>query len=143
MIDHFPTIVQAKDEAKRLQAEMSAQGDPVGHAKSLELIAHRYGKRDWNTLSAAIEAHKPQQWFAGGRVSGAYLGHAFTATIVAVKMLENEWYRMELQLDEAVDVVDASSFSNFRKRVRGTIGPKGHTAERTSNGKPHIQLDLS
>ena len=54
----------------------------------------------------------------------------------------NGWTHLTLDLDAPVDVVTFDSFSNMRKRIRGVVGPKGHTAEKTSDGQPHLQIDL-
>jgi hypothetical protein len=47
---------------------------------------------------------------------------------------------VSLDLDEAVDVVTFDSFSSFRKRVNGVIGKEGVSRERTSNGRPQLEL---
>ena len=44
------------------------------------------------------------------------------------------------QFDEPVDVVTWDSFSAFRRRVSCTIDRRGRTAERTSDGRPHMEL---
>ena len=49
-------------------------------------------------------------------------------------------YRLTLDLDEPVDVVTFDSFSAFRKRVHCTIDETGRTIEKTSNGRPHVEL---
>jgi hypothetical protein len=33
------------------------------------------------------------------------------------------------------------SFSNLRKQIRIKVGPAGHSKERTSDGRPHVELD--
>ncbi|MBU2942095.1 glyoxalase superfamily protein [Shimia thalassica] len=138
----FPTAQGAKDQAKRLRAKMTAKGQKIGHAKSLELIAHRYGFRDWNAMSAAIAAAPAPSWAPGDRVTGKYLSQPFRATVVDVALVRPGWVRVGLDLDEAIDVVAFDSFSNHRSRIRGTVGPKGHSAEHTSDGHPQLQLDF-
>jgi hypothetical protein len=49
---------------------------------------------------------------------------------------------VRLDLDHPVDVVTFDSFSNLRKRIRGTVGPDGRSKEITSDGTPHLVLDL-
>ena len=49
-------------------------------------------------------------------------------------------YTLTLDLEEAVDVVRFDSFSNFRKRVTGMVDAGGVSSERTSDGRPHLQL---
>nr|WP_323782886.1 glyoxalase superfamily protein [Amylibacter sp.] len=142
MTSHRPTLFQAKEQAKRLRAKRAAEGVQIGHAKALEVVAQEYGFRDWNTFHAAIANRPPEGWSLGGRVQGRYLSQPFQATIIALKMLRPGWYQLTLDLDEAVDVVTFDSFSNFRKRVHGVVGPAGTTQEKTSDGTPHLSIDL-
>jgi hypothetical protein len=142
MNTQLPTAAQAKDQARRLRTRMAGNGAPVGHAKSLELVAHQYGFRDWNTMFAAIGNGPPKGWAVGDKVSGTYLSQPFTGQVISISTLKPGWVRVELHLDEAVDVVTFDSFSSFRSRIRGDIGPKGHSAERTSDGQAHLQIDL-
>jgi hypothetical protein len=44
--------VTRKSMAKRLRADLAARGLDIGHGEALELVAHQYGARDWNTLAA-------------------------------------------------------------------------------------------
>jgi len=48
--------------------------------------------------------------------------------------------RITIVFDEPVDVVSFDSFSAFRQRVTVTLGNDGKTAEKTSDGVPHMQL---
>ena len=141
MTEKLPTLMQVKTQAKRLRAERAESGAPMGHGKSLEVIAHRYGFRDWNTMSAALSQAGAGRFAIGDRVSGTYLAQPFTAQVLAVADEANGWTRLELQFDAPVDVVTSERFSNLRRRVRGTIGPKGHSKERTSDGQPHLVID--
>ncbi|MEM8732159.1 MAG: glyoxalase superfamily protein [Pseudomonadota bacterium] len=143
MTTPLPSSAQAKDMARRLRVELTEKGTPIGHAKALELVARNHGFRDWNTMSAAIGKGVPEAWNAGKRVSGRYLGQRFDAVVVAVSTLRPGWHRIELDLDEAVDVITFDGLSNFRKRIRGVIGPKGHALEKTSDGQPHLQIDVA
>ncbi len=142
MTRSLPSIAEAKAQAKRLRAELGTDGTEISHSRSLELVAQQLGFRDWNTLHAAIGNRPPEGFTAGGRVSGRYLGQPFDATIKAVHLLDGGWARLELDLDQAVDVVTFESFSNFRKRIRATVGPNGISQEHTSEGVPHLALDL-
>ena len=140
MTRHLPTLAEAKQQAKSLRADLAAEGDDISHMKSLELVAHQYGFRDWNALHAAIGNRPPEGWTPGGRVEGHYLSQSFKATVVSCEMLRPGWFRLALDLDEAVDVVTFDSFSNFRRRIRAVVGPDGHSRERTSDGMPHLKL---
>ena len=142
MTTSLPSAFQAKDQAKRLRAKMVDAGAPIGHAKSLELIAHQYGFRDWNTMIAAVGNGPPQDWVPGNVVSGTYLSHPFKARVVSVEGVKPGWFKLALHLEEAIDVVTSDGFSNRRTRIRGIVGPKGHSTERTSDGQPHLQVDL-
>ena len=42
----------AKLMAKRLRADLARRGVAVSHGEALELVAHQYGARDWNTVAA-------------------------------------------------------------------------------------------
>ena len=142
MNTQLPSAARAKEQAQLLRAKMAEDGSPIGHAKSLELVAHQYGLRDWNTLFAAIGNGPPKGWAIGDQISGTYLSQQFRASVISITMVRPEWFRLELDLDEAVDVVRSDKFSNWRKRIRGVVGPKGHSVERTSDGQAHLQIDL-
>jgi len=60
MNTQLPSAAQVKDQAKRLRTKMSEDGASIGHAKSLELVAHQHGFRDWNTMFAAIGNGRPR-----------------------------------------------------------------------------------
>jgi len=142
MSQQLPTTAEAKDHAKRLRAQLDEQGTTISHANALELVAHQYGFGDWNAFHAAIGNRPPDGWFVGGRVQGTYLSQPFEATVIAVEILRPGWFRLTLDLDDAVDVVTFDSFSNFRKRITGVVGPGGTSRERTSDGVSHLKLDI-
>ena len=144
----LPTIETLKLQAKDLRASLAAEGKPVGHSQSLELIAHGLGFRDWNTLRAASE-NSPRAGLnslpviIGDRVKGRYLGQVFQASVLAMTPLEiGDLFRITLHFDEPVDVVTHTSFSSFRQRVSGNIDRSGQSPQKTSNGQPQIWLDL-
>ena len=139
----LPALDALKDQAKRLRASLRDDGSDVTHSKALELVAAQYGFKDWNTLCAKAGNRPPlNPWMLGSRVSGHYLGQPFTAQILAVQAMAHApgRYRITFDFDEAVDVVTFDSFSAFRKRVVCTIGEDGRTIEKTSNGRPHMEL---
>lgn len=138
----LPSAPQAKDQAKRLRTKMAEDGTTIGHAQSLELVAHQYGFRDWNAMFAAIGNRLPNSWRVGDGVSDTYLSQPFTAKVISVATLKPGWFQLELHLDEAVDVVTHDSFSNLRTRIRGVVGPKGHSVECTSDGQAQLQIDF-
>jgi len=142
MTEPLISIEQAKAQAKQMRDRMAEAGTPIKHGQSLEEVAHRHGFRDWNTLVAAIETARTKTWSVGDPVTGRYLSKPFTGRVVSVRALKPGWVRLELQLDEPVDVAASDAFSVRRQRLRGNIGPKGHTMERTSDGRPHLEVDL-
>ena len=142
MTGPLPTLLDAKTKAKALRKRLAAEGVELGHSKALERIAQDYGFRDWNGLRAAIAVHREHSWNVGDRVTGRYLAQPFAATVRSSDQQLPGWYRLVLDLDEAVDVVRFESFSNLRKQIRVEVGPKGHSKERTSDGVPHVELDL-
>ena len=140
----LPSLEGLKEQAKRLRAALEARGQETSHSKALELIASQYGFRDWNTLHAAVGNRPPfDPWMLGSRVRGHYLGQPFDAEVLGIQAITSQpgRYRMTLHFDEPVDVVTFESFSAFRQRVSCTIDETGRTVEKTSNGRPHLELE--
>jgi hypothetical protein len=145
----IPAIDILKQQAKSLRAEQASGNNPISHSRSLELVAHQLGYRDWNTLRAASENQTTVAVdlscpvAIGDRISGLYLGQPFTAEILNLVVLEaRNLFRITMHFDEAVDVVTHQSFSSFRQRVSGNIDSTGKTLEKTSNGVPQIQIHV-
>lgn len=140
---HLPTLNDAKAQAKRLRVQLQSDGNDISHSKSLELVASQHGYRDWNTFYAAI-GNRPRALVSlGDGVTGVYLGQSIKGTIVSLETLnKGGWLKIGIELDTPVDVVTFDSFSSYRKRINATIGPDGRTKEKTSNGQPHLVLDL-
>lgn len=138
------SLESLKDQARRLRASMTESGDPISHSRALELVARQHGYRDWNTAHAAA-GNRPSgpPVELGGKASGRYLGQKFTATVIGLRsqLTPGRW-QVELKFDEPVDVVTFDSFSSFRHRVSVTVDADGRTTEKTSNGVPHMVLDL-
>ncbi len=143
-LSQLPSIEDLTAQARRLRATLAADGTPVGHSRALELLAHQHGYKDWNTLHAAIgNRPPPSPVTVGDRVRGRYLGQPFEGEVIGVQALATpDRFRVTLQFDEPVDVVTFDSFSAFRQRVTGTIDRTGRTAEKTSDGRPHMELEL-
>jgi len=135
-----PTVdlVEAKARARALRATLAEQGVAISHAQALEKVAHEAGFADWNTLFAAIGNRPPQGWAVGQRLRGSYLGQPFEGRVITAEVTRPGWSRLTIDLDEAVDVVTFKSFSNFRKRISGVVGPLGESLEKTSDGQPHL-----
>lgn len=138
----LPSLDELKAQAKRLRAVLDSSGQPVSHSQSLELLARQHGHRNWNSLHAAIGNRPPPAPVAlGDRVRGRYLTQPFAGRVIAVQELTEGRYRVTFDFDEPVDVVTFASFSAFRRRVSCTLDRHGRTAERTSDGRPHLQLE--
>ncbi len=137
----LPTLSAAKAEAKALRMAKKAEGVTLSHGAALELIAKSYGFRDWNTCKARLP-EMATGLAVGGRVTGHYLSQPFAATVVRSEDRGDGWTYVALGLDYPVDVVRVDSFSSMRQRVQAVIGPNGHTKERTSDGVPHVTLEL-
>ena len=138
----LPSVAEAKSEAKALRTSLAEQGQKISHAQALERIAMHYGFRDWNALHARLSDVRPRNLQIGASVTGRYMSQPFRATVRQSDQIRPGWFRLVLDLDEAVDVVRFDSFSNLRKQVRVEIGPAGHSKERTSDGVPHAEIDL-
>jgi hypothetical protein len=140
----LPPLNVVKEQAKALRSALSTAGTIVSHSKSLELIAHQFGFKDWNTLHATIGNRPAKNPITIGRtVSGRYLGQPFSAEIIGVRAFQaSNRFRLTLNLDVPIDVVTFDSFSSFRKRIHCTVDQNGVSTERTSNGKPQMVLEL-
>lgn len=136
------SIEAAKAQAKALRAALLADGHDIAHSAALEMLARSHGLRDWNTLHARI-GNRPQVAIApGDRVTGHYLKQPFTAEVLGVTETGPGRTHLVLHLDQPVDVVTFESFSNLRRRVQITVGPEGRSFTATSDGTPHLVLDL-
>lgn len=138
----LPGHEAAKAQAKALRAALEAEGREISHSAALELVAKSHGMRDWNTLSAAIGNRPDPVLQLGQLVQGRYLKQPFLAEVVGLVQLSEGRWQVTLQLDQPVDVVSFDSFSNFRSRVVAVIGPDGRSPDTTSDGVPHLVLEL-
>ncbi len=140
----LPTLDALKSQAKRLRSELAQSGTELGHSRALELMAKQYGFKDWNTLHAAVgNRPQPAPVMLGQRLSGRYLNQPFEGEVIGVQaMAEPGRFRVTLMFDAPVDVVTFEGLNNFRQRVSGVINRDGVTAEKTSDGTPHLVLDL-
>ncbi len=138
----LPTLDAAKALAIALRASLKAEGREISHSQALELIAQSHGKKDWNTLHAAIGNAPPAPVDLGQRVRGHFLAQPFTGKVTGIKQLSVDRFEVVLTFDQPVDVVVFDSFSNLRTRVTKVVGPDGRSFEKTSNGVPHLVIDL-
>lgn len=133
-----------KSQARSLRQALVASGHQVSHSQSLELLARQLGHRDWNTLHASIGNTRPSPYQLGQKVSGAYLGQQFSGEIIGLReMAEGERYHLTLRFDAPVDVIRFESMTNLRSQITAIVDRKGITAEKTSDGQPHLALNPS
>lgn len=129
-----------KAQAKRLRDTLSQTGTAISHSKALEHLAHQWGYRDWNTLSAALDVSPEPRWRVGQPVSGAYLGHSFNGHVKSVRATGRDHTHLTLVFDQPIDVVASTRFSAYRRQVSCTVDRTGRTREKTSDGQPHVVL---
>lgn len=140
----LPSIEELKEQARRMRIRHAANGEPINHAKALEVLSHQQGYKDWNSLHAAIKKYLADCPVSMGEsVRGTYLGHPFDAKVAGIRVLHpRDQFRVSLVFEEAVDVVKFDHMSGLRKNVSCTIGVNGKTLEKTSNGEPQLVLTL-
>lgn len=138
---YVPPIEYLKHKAKLLRLEKRKENLPLTQSQALETLAHEYGFRDWNGLSAVAKKQEAVVSI-GQRVRGYYLGQDFQATVKNVRQDDPNRARVTFVFDEAVDVVSFDSFSSFRKQVSCFLNQKAMTNEKTSNGLPQLVLNL-
>ncbi|GFE52331.1 hypothetical protein So717_40840 [Roseobacter cerasinus] len=137
----LPSRDALKAQAKRLRIKLAETGQTLSHSAALEAVAHQWGARDWNTLSAwAGEQPKPV-WQVGQRVSGRYLGHPFRGHIRAAQQRGTTHWRLTLRLDAPVDVARSPHFSCLRQHISCTLDARGRSPQKTSDGVPQMVLD--
>ena len=135
---------QFKAQAKRLRKALAARNVAVSHTGSLELLAQSHGYRDWNTAIAMARRNIPtnvSDLGIGKRFAGSYLGHAVTGLIRSVTATPvGGVFRVEVHLDEAVDVVASKRFTGFRQRIGARINE--HCEPVLTNGTPGPGLSI-
>jgi hypothetical protein len=141
----YPTIEELKSQAKRLRQAMETRGTAISHSAALELVAQQHGLRDWNTLSALATRPNEEPIAAlsvGAQVRGRYLNQAFSGKILALSAHGGGLHKITIHFDEPVDVVTFESFSAFRQRINAQVDGNGVSPRKTSNGVPHLVLDI-
>ena len=139
-IQHM-SVPDLKGQAKSLRSALAATGQQITHSQSLELMAKQHGFRDWNTLHAAV-GNAPRPAFAlGQRVTGSYLGVAFQGEIIGIRaMAQSTHFALTIRFDRPVDVIKFDGMSNMRSQVQGVVNADGVSAEKTSDGQPHLRI---
>lgn len=146
---YVPDGTILKQQAKRLRVHLAGSGQDISHAAALETVAHQYGYKDWNTLSAAsliqsdARAGQPDMsnhFQVGNWVKGAFMGKPFTGEILGVQLHVSGSYGLTIRFDEPVDVVEFESFSSMRSRVNVRVNGNGVSPKKRSDGTPHLVL---
>lgn len=134
-------LQRAKFRARQMRVEQSKTGNQLSHGQALELVAKELGYRDWNTAAALLSNYPDISVQVGDHVRGTYLKQPFTGRVLSVtEQGGGAYFRVTLDLDEAVDVVTFDSFSAFRKRINAQIDIKGDSPAKTSDGEPHLSI---
>ncbi len=109
-----------KLQARRMRDYFAEKNIDISHSSALETLAKQHGFKDWNILSATLNRQSKKIPWPGleDKISGSYLGHAFTGKILKVQTarMENN-RRYTILFDEPIDVVSSKHFSNFRQRI--------------------------
>jgi len=133
-----------KAEARVLRETHAAAGRPLSQSKALENVARSHGFRDWNTAVAALPERIGCPVAIGQRVSGRFMKQQFSGVVLGINVLEGaQLFGLKIHFDKPVDVVTFESFSAFRQRIQCRVNVYGASPERTSDGVPHMRLDLS
>lgn len=136
----LPSRAALKAQARRLRAKLAETGQALSHSAALEVIAHQWGARDWNTLSALADEVPSPAWQVGQRVSGRYLGHPFCAQVQSAARRGTTHWRLTLRLDDTVDVARSRHFSCLRRQISCTLNARGESPQKTSDGVPQMVL---
>lgn len=132
-----------KSEARAMRDANAVTGKTMTQAQALEAVARKHGYRDWNTASAVAQDVGQAPVTVGQHVTGTYLKQKFSARVLGTSILSaGRYYRVTLHFDTPVDVVTFDSFSALRRRVTTRVDAQGVSPERTSDGEPHVRLDL-
>ncbi|MFC4235388.1 glyoxalase superfamily protein [Thalassospira xianhensis] len=135
-----------KAQAKRLRNALASRNMTVSHAGSLELLAQSQGFRDWNTAIAMTRKREPVRIAdlgIGKRFAGSYLGHAVCGQIRGVtKTPVDGVYRVEVHLDQPVDVVTSERFSALRQRIASRINEDCEPVLANGTRGPGLSVDL-
>ncbi|MBW4708505.1 hypothetical protein KX928_11995 [Roseobacter sp. YSTF-M11] len=136
----LPSRDALKAQARRLRTGLALNGHDISHAQALEAVAHQWGARDWNTLCAQARNTPRPVYHPGQPVSGRYLGRDFTGQVKAANARGGGFWGLTLRFDAPVDVVRSPRFSALRQQVTCVVDATGRSAQKTSDGLPHMIL---
>jgi len=141
MVSPIYTRDQAKARARSIRAELQSENIHVNHSTALERVAKEQGYDNWNTLSACLSIQPEVPVQVGDRVAGAYLKQPFVGTIYAVRSCnKGRTFKVSIEFDEPVDVVQFESFTNLRKRINAEISQGRTSYAKTGDGVPHLVI---
>ncbi|MEN8894546.1 MAG: glyoxalase superfamily protein [Yoonia sp.] len=141
---NLPSLAALKAQAKSLRTSLAATGHTISHAQSLELLAKQLGHRDWNTLHAAAGNSPALLVQLGQNISGLYMGRPFTGKVIRASDIGNgARSQFSVRFDTPVNISKFDSMVIERRQVTATINRDGHSSEKTSDGTPHMAVDLT
>ena len=124
------TIEDIKKQAARLKEHFASQNTPISHSNALEALAKQHGYKDWNVLSAKLKHGKntPNWPTLDDKISGTYLGHPFTGTVLKTNVSNLPHVRRyKIHFDDPIDVVTSELFSNYRQRINCFLNEDMHS----------------
>lgn len=128
------TADDLKAQAKRLKEHFSAQNITLSHSEALEALAKQHGFKNWNVLSANLKPklkignNTPNWPTLDGKISGTYLGHTFTGTVLRINVTNMDHIRRyKIHFDAPVDVVKSKFFTNYRQRINCFLNENMHS----------------
>jgi hypothetical protein len=130
MTTHGTQTHDFKTQARHLRDGLGADGVSLTHGKALELVAKMHGHRDWNTLSAASQAMKPEVpvFQLGQNVDALVHGKPGKGRIIGLEETINpDVLRLTVLFNPAVDMSTSEHFSAKRTRVTMEFGRDGRS----------------
>ncbi|MFT5628887.1 MAG: hypothetical protein ACI82I_001274 [Gammaproteobacteria bacterium] len=141
---NLPSLNALKAHAKSLRQSLASTGHAISHAQSLELLAKQLGHRDWNTLHAKSGNSPAPLVQLGQHITGLYLGRPFAGAVIRVSEIgHGARYQLTVRFDEPVNISKFDSMVIVRRQVSATINRTGQTSEKTSDGTPHMAVNLT
>lgn len=129
-----------KTYAKRLRNSLASEGINLSHGKALDIIARQNGERDWNTLSAKIDAssnarHEPQPrapFMVGDLVEGVFNGKPANGRVIGLaETIKPDLWRATIKFSPPVDASTSENFRAERTRVEMVVGADGRSRRLT------------
>ena len=137
------TAEDIKKQAVRLKEHFASQNIPITHSAALEALAKQHGYKDWNVLFAKLKHGKntPSWPTLDDKVSGSYLGHPFTGTVLRINVstLPNV-RRYKIHFDEPIDVVKSKLFSSYRQRINCFLNEAMHSTNHKGERDNLLQI---